>query len=208
MSVEWSTRDVIVIDIEEADEQRCSDSDSKTCGRRVVDLQPIQNGFLHFSSVCFSLRLFFSAFLFVYLFGLVCIKFMGKKKNVQSIFLNNIHFPISASVAMAWNSSFLVLMASLYVMNLAIAKNPCKTEVSVPGMALKGFVFKKVPVTAPHVCDITCERETICQSYNYVIGEKSCELNTRTKEARPENFQPDDLRFYMGRISGRSMYPV
>ena len=109
---------------------------------------------------------------------------------------------------MAWNSSFLVLMASLYLMNLAIAKNPCKTEVSVPGMALKGFVFKKVPVTAPHVCDITCERETICQSYNYVIGEKSCELNTRTKEARPENFQPDDLRFYMGRISGRSMYPI
>ena len=41
-------------------------------------------------------------------------------------------------------------------------------EVSVPGMALRGFVFKKVPVTAPHVCDITCERETICQSYNYV----------------------------------------
>ena len=31
----------------------------KTCGRRVVDLQPIQNGFLYFSSICFSLRLFF-----------------------------------------------------------------------------------------------------------------------------------------------------
>ena len=109
---------------------------------------------------------------------------------------------------MAWNSSYLTLLASLYLMNLAIAKYPCKTEFSVPGMALKGFVFKKVPVKAPHVCDITCERETICQSYNYVIGEKSCELNTRTKEARPKNFQPDDSRFYMGRISGRSMYPV
>ena len=109
---------------------------------------------------------------------------------------------------MARNSSFLILLASLYLMDFAIAKIPCKTEVSLPGMALKGFVFKKVPVTAPHVCDITCERETICQSYNYVIGEKSCELNSRTKEARPENFQPDDLRFYMGRISGRSMYPV
>ena len=151
---------------------------------------------------------FFSAFLFVYLFGLVCVKIYGPEKNVQSIFLKNIHFPISASVTMAWNSSFLVLMASLYLMNLAIAKKPCKIEVSVPGMALKGFIFKKVPVTAPHVCDITCENDTICQSYNYVIGEKSCELNTRTKEARPENFQPDDLRFYMGRISGRSMYPV
>ena len=147
-------------------------------------------------------------FCLVDLFGLVCVKCMCQKKNVQSIFPNNIHFPISASVAMAWSSSFLVIMASLYLMNLAIAKNPCKTEVSVPGMALKRFVFKKVPVSAPHVCDITCERETICQSYNYVIGEKSCELNTRTKEARPENFQPDDLRFYMGRISGRSMYPV
>ena len=132
----------------------------------------------------------------------------ARKKNAQCIFLNNVYFPISASVAMARNSSFLILLASLYLMDFAIAKIPCKTEVSVPGMALKGFVFKKVPVTAPHVCDITCERETICQSYNYVIGEKSCELNSRTKEARPENFQPDDLRFYMGRISGRSMYPV
>ena len=109
---------------------------------------------------------------------------------------------------MVWNSNFLILLASLFFMDFTTAKNPCKTEVSVPGMVLKGFVFKKVPVTAPHVCDITCEREKICQSYNYVIGEKSCELNTRTKEARPENFQPDDLRFYMGRISGRSMYSV
>ena len=150
-----------------------------TCGRFRMD------SFISLPFVSPSVY-FFSAFLFVYLFGLVCVKFMGQKKTF--IFLNNIHFPISASVAMAWNSSFLVLMASLYLMNLAIAKNLCKTEVSVPGMALKGFVFKKVPVSAPHVCDITCERETICQSYNYVIGEKSCELNSRTKEARPENF--------------------
>ena len=37
---------------------------------------------------------------------------------------------------MAWNLSFLILLASLYLMNLAIAKNLCKTEVNVPGMAL------------------------------------------------------------------------
>ena len=109
---------------------------------------------------------------------------------------------------MARNSSFLIFLASLYLMDFSTAKNTCKTEVNVPGMALKGFVFKKVPVTALHVCDITCERETMCQSYNYVIGEKSCELNIRTKEARPENFQPDGLRFYMGRLSGRGTYPV
>ena len=45
------------------------------------------------------------------------------------------------------------------------------------------------------MCDITCERDTICQSYSDVTGEKSCELNTRTKEARPENFQPDVYAF-------------
>ena len=145
-----------------------------------------------------------SSFLFR-LFGLVCVK---SRKNAQCIFLNNMYLPISASVIMPWNSSFSVLLASLYLMDFANAKNPCKTEVSVPGMALRGFVFKKVPVTAPHMCDITCEKDTICQSYHYIIGEKSCELNTRTKEARPENFQSDDLRFYMGRVGGRSTHSV
>ena len=72
-----TARDVIVTDIEEADEQRCSVSDGKTFGRRVVDLWPIQNGFLHFSSVCSSFRLFFRAFLFAYLSGFVCVKSMG-----------------------------------------------------------------------------------------------------------------------------------
>ena len=94
------------------------------------------------------------------------------------------------------------------IVDFITAKDRCKTEVSIPGMALKGFVFKKMSVAAPHVCDINCEREITCQSYNYVIGEKSCELNHRTKEARPENFQSDEARFYMGRVSGRSMYSV
>ena len=115
---------------------------------------------------------------------------------------------MSASVGMAWNSSFLILLAFFYLMDLATAKKLCKIEASIPGTALKGYIFKKVSVAAPHMCVIACERETICQSYNYVIGNKSCELNTRTKEARPENFQPDDLHFYMGRFGGRSMYPV
>ncbi|CAH3164145.1 unnamed protein product [Pocillopora meandrina] len=89
---------------------------------------------------------------------------------------------------MAWNSSFFIILASLYFKDLAIAKNPCKTGVSVPGMALKGFVFKKVPVTAPHVCDVTCERETICQSYNYVIGEKSCEIKYPNQGSKARKF--------------------
>ena len=109
---------------------------------------------------------------------------------------------------MMWISCFLILLISLDAMDLATAKDLCKTEVSVLGKALKGFVYKKVTVTAPYVCDITCKGETKCQSFNYVIGEKSCELSARTKEARPENFQSDDSRFYMGRFIGRSKHQM
>ena len=107
-----------------------------------------------------------------------------------------------------WFSCLLSLLISLDAMDLATAKDLCKTEVSVLGMALKGFIYKKVTVIAPHDCDITCRGETKCQSFNYVIGEKSCELSARTKEARPENFQSDVSRFYMGRFSGRSKHQM
>ena len=66
-------------------------------------------------------------------------------KYLSAGWLNNLHFPISASAGMVWNSSFLILLASLFFMDVATAQNPCKTEVSVPGMVLKGFVFKKGP---------------------------------------------------------------
>ena len=75
-------------------------------------------------------------------------------------------------------------------------------------MALQGFVFKKFLVRALPECDISCETEIICQSYNFVIGEKSCELNNRTKEAKPKNFRSDPARSYMRRLVQRGMYKV
>ena len=104
---------------------------------------------------------------------------------------------------MLWTVPWFVLFVSL--MNCVTADNRCRTEVNIPGMALKGFVFKKISVTAPHECDIRCKRETICQSYNYVREENLCELNNRTKEARPENFRSDPARFYIRRLNGRGM---
>ena len=73
------------------------------------------------------------------------------------------------------------------------------------GSAGISVVFEKFSVTTIHECDMSCEIEITCQSYNYVIVEKSCELNNRTKEARPENFQPDSSRFYYTRFVGRGM---
>ena len=93
-------------------------------------------------------------------------------------------------------------------MDFVTADDRCRTEVNIPGMALKGFVFKTMSVAAPHKCDVRCEKEITCQSYNYVIAEKLCELNNRTKEARPENFRSDPARFYIRRLNGRGMYSV
>ena len=91
------------------------------------------------------------------------------------------------------------------LMNFITADDRCRTEVNIPGKALKGFVFKTFSVTAPYKCDVRCEREITCQSYNYVRDENSCELNNRTKEARPENFRSDPARFYIKRLNGRGM---
>ena len=77
---------------------------------------------------------------------------------------------------------------------------PCKTsERSVPGKALKGHTFKEFPVRGIVDCQNTCERDPRCASYNLFIPGKVCELNSHTKEERPDDFVTDELRFYMRR---------
>ena len=108
---------------------------------------------------------------------------------------------------MLWtvSRSCLFLFAG-FVIDCVSAGKQCREERSINGMALQGFVFKKFLVKAFHECDISCETEITCQSYNYVLEQKSCELNNRTKEARPENFRSDPARFYIRRLSDRGMY--
>ena len=80
----------------------------------------------------------------------------------------------------------------------------CQTaEYSIGGMFLRGHTFKSSTVGCPAGCYLMCEKEITCQSYNFVIDHKVCELNNRTKEARPEDFMPDPTRFYMKRSKNR-----
>ena len=82
-------------------------------------------------------------------------------------------------------------------------KIQCKTEVNIQGMALKRSVFKRWSVAAPHLCDVKCGQEITCQSYNYNKKYQICEINNRTKEARPDNFLSAPTWFYMRRFNGR-----
>ena len=77
-------------------------------------------------------------------------------------------------------------------------------EYSVLGMMLRRHIFKKI-TGAPlgNVCLRECYRDVRCQSFNYVISQDTCELNNRTKEARPEDFVPNSDRYYFRRDKDR-----
>ena len=76
-------------------------------------------------------------------------------------------------------------------------------EYSIRGMFLRGHTFKTYKIEWHESCYFKCAEEVTCQSYNFVIGENLCELNNRTKEARPEDFKPEQSRFYMKRAKNR-----
>ena len=77
-------------------------------------------------------------------------------------------------------------------------------EYSISGMMLRRHIYKKIK-GAPlgNVCLQECYRDVRCQSFNYVISKETCELNNRTKEARPENFVPNSDRYYFKRDKDR-----
>ena len=52
-------------------------------------------------------------------------------------------------------------------------------------------------------CVQKCDDDVRCQSFNYVISRNICELNNRTRDARPEDFVTDGDRFYIKRLNER-----
>ena len=89
---------------------------------------------------------------------------------------------------------------------LSIAANQCRSRISMDGNALSGYTFASFPVNSPFECAVRCENEPRCQSYNYVIAGRLCELNNRTREAKPAHLINDPDRFYMTKWVDRGMY--
>ena len=83
----------------------------------------------------------------------------------------------------------------------------CNTaEQSVSGKALKGHTYKTKRVQDPYECLVFCNNEVACQSYNYVITGKICELNDRTNEEKPDDFVHDGTRFYVRKWKNRGRH--
>jgi len=76
-------------------------------------------------------------------------------------------------------------------------------EYSTSRMMLQRHVYKTIHVSFGYECLQACHQEIRCQSFNYVISQSTCELNDRTKEARPEDFVPNTDRYYFRRDRNR-----
>ena len=81
----------------------------------------------------------------------------------------------------------------------------CSRQVSVYEMMLQWHIFKIVETSNTLECLKACNDEKRCQSFNYVVSKNICEMNNRTKEARPEDFVPDSDRYYYGRVRNRGL---
>ena len=79
-----------------------------------------------------------------------------------------------------------------------------EAEYSILGTMLRGHIYKKI-TGAPlgNVCLQECYHDVRCQSFNFVISKETCELNNRTKEAKPEDFVPNSDRYYFKRDKER-----
>ena len=90
-------------------------------------------------------------------------------------------------------------ISTLSLTDDSLASGECPAQEPIYGKALKNYTFKTLPVSSPFGCLYYCHYEVRCQSYNYVINDKICEMNNRTKEANPWRFVSDSTRFYMKR---------
>ena len=70
-------------------------------------------------------------------------------------------------------------------------------------MALRRHVFKTLKVQTSLHCLKACDNDVRCQSINQVMGKGICELNNRTKEARPGDLIIDNTKLYVPRQNKR-----
>ena len=104
-------------------------------------------------------------------------------------------------LTMSFNALAILVMCQMLC---KVTAEDCKhSEYSIFGMMLRGHTFKKLNTSTALECLDVCNHDFRCHSFNYVFSQRVCELNNRTKEARPENFVPNSERYYFRRDKKR-----
>ena len=79
----------------------------------------------------------------------------------------------------------------------------CESFQPIYGDALLHHVYQTLKVPGSIYCLRACDDDIRCQSINHVVHGEICELNNRTKEARPEYFTDDHAKVYMKKFRKR-----
>ena len=80
----------------------------------------------------------------------------------------------------------------------------CESFQPIYGGALLHHVYQTLKLPGSIYCLRACDDDIRCQSINHVVHGEICELNNRTKEARPKDFTTDDTKVYMKKFRKRS----
>ena len=96
------------------------------------------------------------------------------------------------------------LLVLVEVLNNGVAQQ-CSVRSSIFGWMLQRHVYREVMAKRPHLCLYACREDNRCQSFNFVLSLRMCELNNRTNLARPQDFipNPDRLHFTRGTSRGK-----
>lgn len=108
----------------------------------------------------------------------------------------NYVMPPARSIVYQFPSIRVLFMS--YQLLVATSKN-CGSESSVHGKMLWYYNLKTLETRDPLECMQECHASILCQSINYSILNGICELNNRTREARPEAFVAEMDHLYMKR---------
>lgn len=92
---------------------------------------------------------------------------------------------------------FIVKVVLLARMFSEVVTTQCESLYSVYGMMLKGHVLKTIKTSTSLECLQACNDDPICQSFNYLMLQDTCELNNFTKEAGPQYFVKSTDRYYI-----------
>ena len=129
--------------------------------------------------------------------GKVCKSFLTYFRICFQLTVNQ-HFLLPDKVDMAS-----VLLLSTLVIFCQIIKLTetlqCGSEGSISGWMLQKHIYKTIKVDTGINCVLVCRNDNRCQSLNFAMRLRICELNDRTKEARPEDFVPNPDRYYFKR---------
>ncbi|XP_015762696.1 PREDICTED: fibrillin-1-like isoform X1 [Acropora digitifera] len=80
----------------------------------------------------------------------------------------------------------------------------CESFQPIYGGAFLHHVYQTLKLPGSIYCLRACDDDIRCQSINHVVHGEICELNNRTKEARPEAFTTDDTKVYMRKFRKRT----